>query len=71
MCSKDKPLYAFGYGLSYTTFAYEGLKLSSPTAPAGGAIHVAIKIKNTGQRATRGVWKRNRCECWQEARATA
>jgi len=52
MYSKDKPLYAFGYGLSYTTFAYEGLKLSAPTAPADGTVHVAIKVKNTGQRAS-------------------
>ena len=51
MYSKDKPLYAFGYGLSYTTFAYEGLKLSAPTAAADGAVQVAIKVKNTGQRA--------------------
>jgi beta-glucosidase len=52
MYSKDKPLFAFGYGLSYTTFAYEGLKLSAPTVPADGAVQVAIKVKNTGQRAS-------------------
>ena len=52
MYSKDKPLYAFGYGLSYTTFAYQGLKLSMPTARADGTIQVAIKVKNTGQRAS-------------------
>jgi len=52
MYSKEKPLYAFGYGLTYTTFAYEGLKLSAPTAAADGAVQVAIKVKNTGQRAS-------------------
>jgi beta-glucosidase len=52
MYSKDKPLYAFGYGLSYTTFAYEGLKLSAPTAAADGTVQVAIRVKNTGQRAS-------------------
>jgi beta-glucosidase len=52
MYSKDKPLYAFGYGLSYTAFAYESLKLSAPTAAADGTVQVAIKVKNTGQRAS-------------------
>jgi beta-glucosidase len=52
MYSKDKPLYAFGYGLGYTTFAYEGLKLSAPAVPADGTVQVAIKVKNTGQRAS-------------------
>ncbi len=52
MYSKDKPLYAFGYGLSYTTFAYEGLKLSAPTTAADGTVQVAVKVKNTGQRAS-------------------
>ena len=50
--SKDKPLYAFGYGLSYTTFAYEGLALSAPRVNADGAVQVAIKVKNTGKRAS-------------------
>jgi beta-glucosidase len=49
--SKDKPLYAFGYGLSYTGFAYEGLKLSAPKVPAEGSVQVTVKVKNTGKRA--------------------
>jgi beta-glucosidase len=49
--SKDKPLYAFGYGLSYTSFAYEGLSLSAPQVAAEGTVQVTVKVKNTGKRA--------------------
>jgi beta-glucosidase len=49
--SKDKPLYAFGYGLSYTSFAYEGLHLSAPKVTAEGSVQVTVKVKNTGKRA--------------------
>ncbi len=49
--SKKKPLYAFGYGLSYTSFAYEGMALSAPKVGAEGAVKVTVKVKNTGQRA--------------------
>ena len=45
-----KPLYAFGHGLSYTSFDYKGGKLdSSKTAPNGTA-KVAFTIQNTGKR---------------------
>jgi len=50
--SKDKPLYAFGFGLSYTSFAYEGLTLSTPKVAADGAVQVTVKVKNTGSRAS-------------------
>jgi beta-glucosidase len=50
--AKDKPLYAFGYGLSYTSFAYEGLKLSAPAVGADGSVKVTVKVKNTGKRAS-------------------
>jgi beta-glucosidase len=50
--SKDKPLYAFGYGLSYATFAYEGLALSASKVNADGAVQVTVKVKNTGKRAS-------------------
>src|ERR1017187_4820568 len=48
--SKDKPLYAFGYGLSYTSFAYEGLRVSAPKGTAEGTVKVTVKVKNTGKR---------------------
>ena len=52
MYAKEKPLYAFGYGLSYTTFAYEGLTLSAPKVNADGAVQVTVRVKNTGKRAS-------------------
>jgi len=48
---KGKPLYTFGYGLSYTTFKYSGLALSSPTLRAGDALGVDVDVKNAGKRA--------------------
>ena len=48
--SKDKPLYAFGYGLSYTSFAYERLRVSAPKVVADGTVEVTVKVKNTGKR---------------------
>ena len=44
------PLYAFGYGLSYTSFRYSSLKLSAPTLHPGGEILVTVTVANTGQR---------------------
>ena len=52
MYAKDKPLYAFGYGLSYTTFSYEGLTLSAPSVAADGSVQATVKVKNTGARAS-------------------
>lgn len=44
------PLYAFGHGLSYTTFEYSDLQLSSKTLTAVTKLHVNITVKNTGNR---------------------
>ncbi len=43
------PLYPFGYGLSYTTFAYSNLKLSAKTATAGQHVIVEATVTNTGK----------------------
>jgi beta-glucosidase len=51
MYSKEKPLYAFGYGLSYTAFEYEDLSLSAPGVKADGKVDVTVKVKNVGKRA--------------------
>jgi beta-glucosidase len=46
---KIDPLYPFGYGLSYTNFAYSGLKINR--VPDGG-LDVTVTIKNTGPMAS-------------------
>lgn len=43
------PLYPFGYGLSYTTFEYEDMRLMEP-AEAGVPQRVAVKVRNSGER---------------------
>jgi len=44
------PLFAFGEGLSYTSFRYEAVTLSRDTARAGDTITVDVTITNTGSR---------------------
>lgn len=44
------PLFAFGHGLSYTTFEYSDLKISPAEILSGGEVKVAVNIKNTGSR---------------------
>jgi beta-glucosidase len=50
--SKQKPLYSFGFGLSYTTFTYESLNLSTSSTKADGSVTVSIRVKNSGARAS-------------------
>lgn len=51
MYFKGEPLYPFGYGLSYTTFAYSNLRADSKHLNAHGEISVSVDIRNTGKRA--------------------
>jgi beta-glucosidase len=46
----EKPLYPFGFGLSYTEFRFEGLSLSSPTISAGASQEVEVTLTNAGRR---------------------
>jgi beta-glucosidase len=48
---KGKPLFAFGDGLSYTSFEYTNVKLSSEKLRAGDALTVEADVKNTGAQA--------------------
>jgi beta-glucosidase len=42
------PEFAFGSGMSYTTFDYSNLQVSSLSAPAGSPIKISVDVKNTG-----------------------
>ncbi len=46
---KGKPLYPFGYGLSYTTFKYSDLALPNATVNAGDPVAADVTVTNTGK----------------------
>ena len=43
-----KPEYAFGHGLSYTRFTYDGLKVAAPRVAAGQDQTVSVRVRNAG-----------------------
>jgi len=45
---ENTPLYPFGYGLSYSTFKYDNLKVSADSFKSGGKIVITFDLTNTG-----------------------
>ena len=45
---RNEPLYAFGYGLSYTNFSYTNLKISKDKFAKNETITVSVDVSNTG-----------------------
>jgi beta-glucosidase len=43
------PLYSFGFGLSYTTFEYRGIRINENKIKSGDTIVVSVDVKNTGK----------------------
>ena len=55
MYSSQPVLYPFGYGLSYSTFRYGNMHLSTPSMGADGSVTASVDVTNTGSRAGRNV----------------
>lgn len=45
----NRPLYAFGYGLSYTKFEYSSVEISSTEFRRGDRVRIGIKVRNSGE----------------------
>lgn len=57
-CYRDapnRPLFAFGYGLSYTTFSYSEVHMDSDTLTSDGKIKASVVVTNTGKSAGKEV----------------
>ncbi len=49
--SSSAPLYPFGYGLSYSTFTIDNLRIAQPSVRAGATLSVSVNVRNTSDRA--------------------
>ena len=47
---ESTPLFPFGHGLGYSTFAFANLKLDRPSLAVGEVLHVSVDVRNTGKR---------------------
>ncbi|MDT0645091.1 beta-glucosidase BglX [Zunongwangia sp. F260] len=45
---ENTPLYPFGYGLSYTDFSYDNLKLDKEEVSVSGELNISVEVTNTG-----------------------
>lgn len=52
---KETPLFPFGHGLSYTTFAYEQIRIDKSSMKDTGTATVTVTVRNTGSRAGKEV----------------
>jgi beta-glucosidase len=51
MYFRQQPEYPFGFGLSFTSFAYSNLRTSAEQLNSGGEVTVSVEVRNTGPRA--------------------